>query len=275
MIKIKNLSFSFDKKEVLKNINIEIGKKDSLLIAGRNGAGKTTLFRCINGIFGNYSGEIIFEDRKFLPEDRYRLGYLPSSLSFYDSMKIGETINYHKRIYPDFSFIRYPDFSFESDRRIEELSKGEKVLFYLLLILSHKPSYLFIDDVLHLLDPYLRENFVNLLIEKMEEEQLSVIINSQTFSDIEGLLVRLVILDKGEIIINEEIERLKSSFLKVIGEKIPDNLPIVYKKNWGDFEEAYVYPYEKKYSDNLKIESLKISEIIKSIIGGNYVKKRD
>ncbi len=275
MLEIKNLSFGFGGRKVLEDVNFTIDEGESVLIAGKNGAGKTTLLRCLNGIFNNYEGQILLNNKKIEAKDRYSFGYLPSSLSFYDKMKIGESIDFHKSIYPYFSLITFPDYKLETNRRIEELSKGEKVLFYLILVLSHNPSYFFIDDILHLLDPYLRETFLNILIERMEEKKLSVIISSQTFSDIEGLPVKLIILDKGKIILKESVETLKRAFFKVTAKKIPEDLPVIYKKDWGDFEEGYLYPYERKKSEDLKMESVKLSEIIKSIIGGNYVKKRD
>ncbi len=275
MIEIRNLSFEFEKRKILKSINFNIEKGECILIAGKNGAGKTTLLRCLSGVYNKHGGEILLDGKSIGPKDRDKIGYLPSSLSLYDKMKIGEAIEFHKRVYSNFSLIDILTYKLEENRKIEELSKGEKVLFYLILTLSHDPSYFFIDDVLHFLDPYLREIFLNILIEKMEEKKLSIIMSSQTFSEIEGLPTQIIILDRGEIVLNENIETIKKTYVKITAKEIPDNLPVVYKTDWDSFEEAYVYPYSENFSGDFKVEFLRLSDIIKSIIGGNYAKKRD
>jgi zinc transport system ATP-binding protein len=73
MIKIKNLSFSYDKIDVLQDINLTIKQKDFLAIIGPNGGGKTTLLKLILGILQPKNGEIILQDGF----NRVNLGYVP------------------------------------------------------------------------------------------------------------------------------------------------------------------------------------------------------
>ena len=150
------------------------------------------------------------------------------------------------------------------------LSKGEKTLFFLSLALSSFPDYLLIDDVIHFLDPHLREIFLKNILRLIEEKQLGLVIAAQSCSDIEGILERVVVLDKGKKVMDESVENIKKSFVKVFTEDLPRGLPVVFQKEWEDMKELYIYPYEKSKHWDGKVEYLSLSEILRAFIGGEY-----
>ena len=67
------------------------------------------------------------------------------------------------------------------------MSKGEKTIFFLSLALAAAPEYLFVDDVVHFLDPHLREVFLTSILQRIEEKRLTVIMASQSAFEIEGI----------------------------------------------------------------------------------------
>jgi ABC-2 type transport system ATP-binding protein len=273
MIKISNLNVRFGRTNALDDVGLEIDRGECILLAGANGSGKTTLLRAVAGVLFPRLGSILVDGKSVGPETRTRTAYIPTSLSFYDNLKLRDAVALHASFYPHFSYREIGDFVFDMDRKTGSLSKGEKTLFYLYLALSTSPGYLLIDDVIHFLDPHLREIFLKTILQLIEEEQLSVIIASQSAGDIEGVLERVVVLDKGKIALDDSVEDLKRSFVRLYieEEKIPPDLPVIFQKDWEGMEELYVYPFDPYSKPEGRVDHLTLSEILRAFIGGEYV----
>lgn len=274
MIKVSDLTVSFGKIKALDKISFSADRGECILLAGANGSGKTTLLRSIAGVLFSHRGGIEVNDKNVGPETRAKTAYIPSSLSLYNTMSLKEAAALHASFYPRFSYREIGDFAFDMNRGVGTLSRGEKTLFFLSLALSTSPDYLLIDDVFHFLDPHLREIFLGTILRLMEEEQLSVIIAAQSAVDIEGVLERVVVLDKGKVALDDSVESLKQSFVRLYaeGEKIPDNLPVVFQRDWEGMKELYIYPLppDVKSVAGGRMEYLTLSEILRAFIGGEY-----
>jgi ABC-2 type transport system ATP-binding protein len=274
MIKVSNLTVSFGKINALGGVSLNIDRGECILLAGANGSGKTTLLRAVAGVLISRSGDIVIDNRDVGPATREKTAYIPTSLSFYNSLKLKEAAALHASFYPHFAYREIGDFVFDTDRKVGSLSKGEKTLFFLSLALSTSPDYLLIDDVIHFLDPHLREIFLKTILQLIEEKELAVVIAAQSAVDIEGVLERVVVLDKGKVVLDDSMETLKQSFVRFYGETIPAHLPVVFQKDWEGMKEFYVYPFEPgmkpgKGGDQ-RMEYLTMAEILRAFIGGEY-----
>jgi len=271
MIKITNLSINYRKKKAVDNLSLTIKKGESILLAGPNGSGKTTLLRAAAGVLNCRLGEISIDEQKVSHRTRKKTAYIPASISFYDSLKIKEAIKLHAAFYLDFVYEKIADYNFNNSQKIGTLSKGEKTLFFLSLALSTKPEYLLIDDVIHFLDPHLREIFLTSILQLIEDERMTVIIAAQSSFDIEGILERVVVLDKGKVFIDETVDKLKQKFVKIYSDAHPENLPVVFSRDWQGMKEMFLYPYTPKLKIKEKVEYLTLPEILRAFIGGGYV----
>lgn len=271
MIKITNLSINYRKKKAVDNLSLTIDKGESILLAGPNGSGKTTLLRAAAGVLNCRGGEVSIDERKVGYQTRKKTAYIPASISFYDSLKIKEAIKLHAAFYPEFSYKKIADYNFNNSQKIGTLSKGEKTLFFLSLALSTKPEYLLIDDVIHFLDPHLREIFLTSILQLIEDQQMTVIIAAQSAFDIEGILERVVVLDKGKVYIDENVDKLKQKFVKIYSDALPENLPVVFSRDWQGMKEMFLYPYTPELKIKEKVEHLTLPEILRAFIGGGYV----
>ena len=87
-LEIKNLSFSYQNKEILNDISFEVYSGNLLSILGANGAGKTTLIKCINGILKLKKGEVLIDEKNFnnksLKEKSKIMSYVPQITSSFD-----------------------------------------------------------------------------------------------------------------------------------------------------------------------------------------------
>ncbi len=270
MIEISNLTVNFRKRRAIDNLSLGIKKGESVLLAGANGSGKTTLLRTTAGVLFPDRGGVWIDNQKVGHKTRKKTAYIPASISLYDGLKIKDAIKLHAGFYPDFSYREIGDYVFEVTQKIGTLSRGEKTLFFLSLALSSSPEYLLIDDVIHFLDPHLREIFLKTILQLIEDQQLAVIIAAQSSFEIEGILERVVILDKGRVFLDEAVEDLKRKFVKIYSEAPPENLPVVFCRHWPGMKELYLYPYKEELQVGDRIEYLSLPEILRAFIGGEY-----
>ncbi len=133
LVEIKNLSKTFDKKEILKDINLTIPNGKIIGLLGKNGAGKTTLIKLINDLLTPTTGEILVKGNKIGVETKKVISYLPERSYLNKQMKVSEVINYFEDFYEDFDREKaiklLKDLDLDIDQKLSKMSKGmqEKV----------------------------------------------------------------------------------------------------------------------------------------------------
>ena len=270
MIEISGFTFKYGRRVALDNINMTLKKGEITILAGANGAGKTTLLRAISGVLLSQRGKILVDNANIGPQTKLKTAYIPASLSFYDSFRLKDAVKLHSAFFKDFKYREIGGYRFDLNRKMGSLSRGEKTLFFLSLSLSTLPEYLLIDDVVHYLDPHLRDIFLQSILQLIEEQKLGLVIATQSPLDIEGIIDRVIVMDKGKTLLDESVETLKLTFIKIYSSEEPDNLPVVFKKEYNGMKELYIYPYHGDIKIDTNIRYLDLSEILRAYIGGEY-----
>jgi ABC-2 type transport system ATP-binding protein len=275
MIKVKNLDVRFGRKRVLNDINVEFGKGEFVVIAGNNGVGKSTFLRTLMGIITPEKGEVTYNEGI----SKEKTGFISDKFSFFDDFTVNQGIDFHCRVYGieqfDDKLLRHLDL--DRKQRIKTLSVGERVLFLFSLIMAQEPEIILVDEIIHAIDPYLRELFLEYLLEAIDRFNAAVISVNHSFSEIETIPNRVLIMEKGRFILDEATEALKEKIKKVeTNVDIPGDIPVLYKKEVLHYKEYYIYPFSEELRKNYdyQFQDLNLTEIIKSFIGGYYVKKR-
>jgi ABC-type multidrug transport system ATPase subunit len=275
VLEVRNLKVRFGKKVALGDIHVQFRKGESVVIAGSNGAGKSTLLRCLAGVIHPDKGQILYA--KDVP--REKIAFISDGLSLFENMTLKQGLDFHLRTFhihdPDESFFQQLKFSL--NQKIKSLSVGERTLYHLSLLLSQKPAVLLIDEIIHAVDPYLREKFLEAVIEAIDKYGTTMITINHTFSEIQNIPERVLMMEGGRFILDEKSESLKAKIKKVVTDvELPAEIPFVFKKESAFGKEYFVYPFQddfrRKYPHDF--QSLELGEIIKALIGGEYAKKR-
>ena len=209
---VKNLKKSFEKKEVLKDINFEFEKGKIYGLLGRNGAGKTTFFNCLNEDIDINEGEFYIEDnnqkRKMEAED---VGYVlstpnvPEFLTAREFLKFFIDIN-KKRIKDLKTIDEYFEFmkieEQDRDRLLKDYSHGMKNKIQMLVNIIANPNVLLLDEPLTSFDIVVAEEMKQML---REIKQNHIIIFSTHIMELAlDLCDEIVILNKGVL---EEVDK--------------------------------------------------------------------
>ena len=275
IIKVNDLCLSYNGKPVLKNINTVFQKGEAVLIAGKNGSGKSTFLKCLMGVLLADSGKVFYSKGI----SKKNIGFISENMSLLENYTLNQGINFHKEIYEiqEFDDSLIKELNLDTDKRIKTLSAGERAIFHLSLLISQRPDILLVDEIIHAIDPFMRELFLETLIGLMDELNTTVIMVNHTFSDTGRIPERILLMEEGKFILDEKREDLKQKIKKVVSEgELEADIPVIFKKESFEYIEYYVFPFKDKISSKFKHDFLPIdlTEIIKAFIGGYYVKKR-
>lgn len=214
------LSKNYGEDVGIKDINLEIKKGEVFGFIGPNGAGKSTFIRTLLGLLIPTSGtaNILGQCIENKPEEiRKKIGYLPSEVNYYDGMSSRELLEYHAGFYDDVEHGKIEAlatlFELDLNRKIEELSFGNKKKCAIIQAVLHNPEILILDEPTSGLDPLMQNRFFELL-EEENKKGTTIFFSSHILSEIQRMCTRAAIIRKGEISAVEDIQSLLGKQMK-------------------------------------------------------------
>lgn len=221
MIEICNLTKNFDKVVAVNKMNLTIEKGAILGLVGSNGSGKSTLLRLLSGVYEpdegmvKVDGEELF-DNAFAKGKCYFISDFPY---FYNSSTIDNIAFLYRNLYPNWSEEKFnylcSVFPINRKAKIINMSKGMQRQAALILALSTCPEYLFLDEIFDGLDPVVRQLLKKILIDRVSEDNVTVVIASHNLRELEDLCDRVCLMHKGLMLMEREIDALKLGLRKV------------------------------------------------------------
>ncbi|MEN8689047.1 MAG: ATP-binding cassette domain-containing protein [Desulfobacterales bacterium] len=221
MIHVENLTKNYGDIAAVDQINFEIQKGEILGLLGPNGAGKTTTLRMLTGFLQPSAGTIRVKE---LDIDRHPIeikkimGYLPESAPLYHDMLVFDYLNYVadiREIPPDRKFARLRELgdlcglNTVMHMPIAELSKGFKQRVGLAHAMMSDPEILILDEPTSGLDPNQIVEIRDII--KRIGKQKTVVLSTHILSEAEATCDRVVIISRGKIVADGDIDKLKQS----------------------------------------------------------------
>ena len=208
MLKLQNIKKSFDGKEVLKDISIEVGDGEIVSILGPSGCGKTTLLNIILGLTNPDSGEINFngEDITRVPMEKRGFNIVFQDYALFPNLNAYQNITYGLKNKPGIStqeeiddFINLLGLKEHLNKKIEQLSGGQKQRVALARTLVMKPKILLLDEPLSALDGVIKESIKERIKTIAKEFNLTIIIVTHDPEEALTLSDKVLIINHGKI----------------------------------------------------------------------------
>lgn len=221
MIKVNNVSKSFDNFLALDSLSINVGKGSIYGLVGPNGAGKTTLMKAIAGIYRLNKGEILIDNKKAYENVNIKNEtiYISDELFFFNNFSIKQMAELYKMVYTNWDQERYESlkevFKIDEKRNANKLSKGMQKQVAFWLAMSTRPKVLLLDEPLDGLDPVMRRKVLNIIMEDVDENKTTVMISSHNLRELEDICDHVGILSKGKLVLQRQIDDLKTETHKI------------------------------------------------------------
>ena len=215
-IEIKNLKKDYQ-NFALKDVNFSIPEGYVTGFIGRNGMGKTTTIKSILSLI-QYQGEILsIHDDEKTKLDNQKIGVIMDD-SFLAKDWNMELVNQAMKVgYDEWNENAYWKFleKFHIDKKlkVKELSRGMKIKLMLSIALSHNAELLILDEPTSGLDPSMREEFVEVISDYMQDDNHTVLFSTHITQDLETIADYIVFIDNGEIVLALEKEEFINYFM--------------------------------------------------------------
>ncbi|MET1031267.1 ABC transporter ATP-binding protein [Domibacillus tundrae] len=230
MIKADHISKRFGRFEAVKDVHVHVKKGSIYGLLGSNGAGKTTLLKMLSGIVQadqgkpTIEGELIFER----PDIKKRILFIPDQPYFFHQTSLLQMASFYEAVYDRWNGERFHQllehFDLDPKAKLSRMSKGMQRQASFILTLSAMPDALILDEPFDGLDPVVRQQVKNLLIQDVSGREMTVLVSSHNLREMEDFCDAVGVMHKGRILYERDLEELKTdvSKLQVAFRKMPD-----------------------------------------------------
>ncbi|MDA3847572.1 MAG: ABC transporter ATP-binding protein [Vallitaleaceae bacterium] len=222
LIEIDLLSKRFDETLALDQINLSIEKGKVYGLIGRNGAGKTTLLKLISGMLIPTKGAIHYDSDYIKEANDICFG---RDNNFYlSNYKLKALLDMAKGIFPNWDRDRAKElidlFEIDTKKYYQKVSKGTQTMISIIISLCSGTDIILLDEPYAGLDPINRENFYSYLRDHYFDGENTVIISSHVIKEVEGYFERAIIIDKGHILIDDDMESIHDRSFELICDEV-------------------------------------------------------
>jgi ABC-2 type transport system ATP-binding protein len=222
-IVVQGVTKLYGEQKALNNISFEVKTGEIVGFLGPNGAGKSTMMKIITGFMPASAGRVCVNDLSVdteNPEVRKQIGYLPENNPLYPDMYVREYLGFVASIYKTGvsiskqtdNIIDLTGLGPEQNKKIGALSKGYRQRVGLAQALIHNPAVLILDEPTTGLDPNQIVEIRNLIKEAGKEK--TVMLSTHIMQEVEAICDRVIIIDKGVIVADEEKSKIYSKIIR-------------------------------------------------------------
>jgi ABC-2 type transport system ATP-binding protein len=237
-IRTENLVKKFGRVEALRGLDLAVPEGAVYALVGPNGAGKTTVIKILMNIFGATRGraEVLgLESTRLRGQHFSSIGYVSENQELPEWMRLDSFLAYLRPFYPSWDRKLENElvsqFDLPLDRKLRNLSRGMRMKAALASALAYHPKLIVLDEPFTGLDPLVRDELIQGLLERAEES--TILISSHDLAEIESFASHIGYLEKGQLRFSEELTTLVERFREVeLTFDTPPRLPKTAPNTW-------------------------------------------
>jgi len=237
-IQTEGLSKQFGRNEVLRELGFAVPQGAIYALVGANGAGKTTMIKLLMNILRPTAGSarvLGVDSRKIAGKAFERIGYVSENQELPDAMTVRWLLDYMRPFYPQWDRALEQDlvrqFDLPMDRKLKHLSRGMRMKAAFASSLAYRPELLVLDEPFSGLDPLVRDEVIESLLERAPET--TIFLSSHDLAEIESFASHVGYLEQGRLVFSEEMSALSDRFREVtVTLPAPSPLPERMPATW-------------------------------------------
>ena len=222
MLKVENITKKYGENVAVNNLSFTVDAGEIFGLLGENGAGKTTTFRIIMGLIDANEGKVTLDGKKIDYSETDNIGFVTEERSLLIKLTVQEQIEFYgtlkgldkdtidKRL--DYWLEKFEITSYKN-RKIKELSKGNQQKIQFISAIINEPKLLILDEPFTGLDP-INVKLMKDAIYYLKEKGCSIIFSSHQMEYIEDFCEKLILLVKGNTILDGKLDDIKENYAK-------------------------------------------------------------
>lgn len=230
ILNAQNINKSFGKNKAVRGVDLKIDSGTIHGLLGSNGAGKTTLMKVLSGIYKADQGTVEYDEHEVFENTRVKsdLMFIHDVPYFFRGAKLSDMARFYRRMYPNFSYKRFKQlvehFKLDPKVQLSSLSKGMKRQASFILAFSSKPKVLLLDEPFDGLDPIIRRQVKNIMLQDIANHHMTVIASSHNLREMEDLCDSVSIMHHGELLFHRDLSDIKGTHckLQIAFKELPD-----------------------------------------------------
>lgn len=214
-VELAGVTKRFKQQVAVKDLSLQIRQGTTLGLLGPNGAGKTTTIKMLMGLLPRDAGRVSVLGVDPAVEHvavKQRVGYVPEQQFIYRWMRVREAISFCRSLYPQWNETRCSEllrlFQLGPEKKVKAMSKGMVVKLALLLALSHEPEMLVLDEPMAGLDPLVREELLDGVLQSVCERAPTIVFSSHTVADVQRMADVVGIMYEGRLLVHCGVDDL-------------------------------------------------------------------
>ena len=221
MLQVDNITFSYDKNKVIKNIDFSVSKGQNIAIIGESGCGKSTLLKLIYGLYDLDEGQIFWNENEVLgPKFHLVPGmpfmkYLAQDFDLMPFITVAENVGkYLSNIYPEKKqsrineLLEIVEMTEYSNVKAKFLSGGQQQRVALAKVLALEPEVLLLDEPFSQIDNFRKNSLRRKLFSYLKSKEITCLVATHDSSDSLSFADETIVLNAGEIVIKEKSDHL-------------------------------------------------------------------
>ncbi len=213
-LKVENLSKKYTRKRVLDTINLTVKQGEIIGVLGLNGSGKTTLLKILSGNLKPSTGCVTYGGKPIDEIDHMQeIIYVPDQIIIPKYLSVREVSEMFMRRNPKFNQLYLDKYliklGIDPTSIIKTLSKGNRELVQLGILLANTPEMIILDEPLGAVDVVKREVILELLID-LQMDGVTVILSTHLIQDIESIMSRVIIIKDRQITFDQNVEEIQN-----------------------------------------------------------------
>ncbi|MCI8997189.1 MAG: ABC transporter ATP-binding protein [Lachnospiraceae bacterium] len=202
---------------ILDHVSFSVPKGSVVGLIGENGAGKSTTVHGILGLIQRDAGHVsILGEEKLDDRTKEQIGAVFDGSNYPEILSPRKINGIMKKIYHSWEEQTYfrllKQFSLPSDKQIRQFSKGMKMKLAISAALSHDSRLLILDEATSGLDPIIRDDILDMLLEFVQDEEHSILISSHITSDLEKIADYIVFIHEGKVVFSKAKDELTEQY---------------------------------------------------------------
>jgi ABC-2 type transport system ATP-binding protein len=219
-IHTQDLVKKFRKVTAVDHLNLEVPEGSNYALVGPNGAGKTTAIKILMNIFPPSSGraEVLGTDSRHVAASAFTsLGYVSENQDLPDWMRVDTFLDYLRPFYPgwdrDLEEAMVKQYDLPRDRKLGKMSRGMRMKAALVSSLAYHPKLIVLDEPFGGLDPLVRDELIEGLLERASET--TIFVSSHDLAEVENVASHVGYVEEGKLRFSEEMAALTARFREV------------------------------------------------------------